>query len=150
MVDFVIEFLSLIDVLSHPGLPLSPDSAVVHLMKHNVTVGMGVMGIMFSPQISAWSARNARFDLAWVCMPFFQIFIRMLTSSCQVYINSGDYLSKSDALALSSTNMKKLLGIKSGNVVESDLVATRGGDLLDLKSKVVAVISHRRGVVDML
>lgn len=51
---------------SLPGPPLTQDSAVVHLMEHNVTVGMGVMGINQSPTISVWSARNARFDVSWV------------------------------------------------------------------------------------
>jgi len=49
-----------------PGPPLSQDSALVHLLKHNVTVGLGVMGINTNTQISAWSARNTRFDVSWV------------------------------------------------------------------------------------
>ena len=49
-----------------PGLPLSQDSAITALRNHNVTVGLGVQ--------EQWSARNIRFDVAWVsttveCVP---------------------------------------------------------------------------------
>lgn len=45
--------------------------------------------------------------------------------------------------------MEKLLG---GEVraEDGDLVATRGGDLLDMRSKVVAVISPRQKLVHIL
>lgn len=49
-----------------PGPPLSQESAVVRLLQHNVTVGLGVMGINQNAEISSWSARNARFDVSWV------------------------------------------------------------------------------------
>lgn len=55
-------------------------------------------------------------------------------------------ISKADAIALASSNLEKLLGLKS---VSSDLVATSGGTLLDFESKVVAVVSGNRGVVDL-
>lgn len=54
-------------MFSMPGPPLSQDSALVHLLQHNVSVGLGVMGINTNTQISAWSARNTRFDVSWVC-----------------------------------------------------------------------------------
>ncbi len=60
------ENLHLKHAISMPGPPLSQDSALVHLLKHNVTVGLGVMGINTNTQISAWSARNTRFDVSWV------------------------------------------------------------------------------------
>ena len=56
-------------------------------------------------------------------------------------------LTRSEAIALASTNLEKLLGIHAPN---DDLVATTGGDLLDFTSKVAAVISPRRGLVDIL
>ena len=52
-------------------------------------------------------------------------------------------------MALASVNVEKLLGINVDGV-HGDLVATRGGDLLGFDSKVVGVISPRRGVVDLL
>ena len=55
-------------------------------------------------------------------------------------------------MAIASTNIEKLLGGKVEASAEQlgDLVATEGGDLLDFTSKVVAVISPRRGFVDLL
>jgi hypothetical protein len=55
-------------------------------------------------------------------------------------------------MAIGSTNVEKLLGGKVETMAEQlgDLVATAGGDLFDFTSKVVAVISPRRGLVDLL
>lgn len=41
-----------------PGPPLTKDSAISLLLSHNVTVGIGIE--------EPWSARNTRFDVAWV------------------------------------------------------------------------------------
>ncbi|KAH9040638.1 carbohydrate esterase family 9 protein [Lactarius pseudohatsudake] len=102
-----------------PGPPLSKDSAILRLMTHGVTVGVGVD----EPS----SAAATRFDLGWIAL------------------ESGGHISKPEAIALASTNLKKLLG---GNGA-TDLVATQGGDLLSFESKVVAVISSVRGTVDL-
>ena len=59
-------------------------------------------------------------------------------------LESGGSISKEQAIELVSTNVETLLGV----VDEGELVATRGGDLLEF-SKVVSVISPRRGVVDI-
>jgi len=64
-------------------------------------------------------------------------------------VNSNGVLSYEDALAMASTNVERLLGI-SEHAQNTDLVATRGGDLLSFESKVVAIISPRRGLVDLL
>ncbi|KAI0367317.1 carbohydrate esterase family 9 protein [Pilatotrama ljubarskyi] len=103
-----------------PGPPLSERNALAELLVHNVTVAVGVT--------EAWMARNTRFDIAWAAL------------------ESNGTISKADAIALASTNVEKLLGVKT---LQGDLVATQGGDLLEL-SKVVAVISPRRGVVDII
>ncbi|KAH9083405.1 carbohydrate esterase family 9 protein [Lactarius deliciosus] len=105
-----------------PGPPLSEDSAILRLMTHGVTVGVGVD----EPS----SAAATRFDLGWIAL------------------ESGGHISKPEAIALASTNIKKLLG---GNEHKgaTDLVATQGGDLLSFESKVVAVISSVRGTVDL-
>lgn len=69
----------------------------------------------------------------------------------QVAIGAGGRLSKADTIALASTNLEKLLGGGGASAQDAhDLVATKGGDLLDFESKVVAVISARRGTVDLL
>ncbi|KZT28940.1 carbohydrate esterase family 9 protein [Neolentinus lepideus HHB14362 ss-1] len=106
-----------------PGPPLTQDSSVSLLLAHNVTVGLGV------PE--NWAARNIRFDAAWAAL------------------EAGSEISKSEAIALASVNVEQLLGVAI-SPAQSDLVATSGGDLLDFSSKVVGVISPRRGVVDLL
>ncbi|EPQ57395.1 carbohydrate esterase family 9 protein [Gloeophyllum trabeum ATCC 11539] len=106
-----------------PGPPLTRDSSVSLLLAHNVTVGIGTH--------ENWAARNIRFDAAWAAL------------------ESHIELSKSEALSLASVNVEELLGLSVPPAL-SDLVATTGGDLLDFSSKVVGVISPRRGVVDLL
>ncbi|KAG6849822.1 hypothetical protein H0H93_004631, partial [Arthromyces matolae] len=94
-----------------PGPPLSRDSAIAKLTKHGVTVGLGCEEI--------WGARNLPFDIAWAAL------------------EAGGELSKTEALALGSVNVRKLLGVRA----EMDLVVTLGGELLESGSKVVGVIS---------
>jgi len=109
-----------------PGLPLTKKSSLHTLLSHNVTVGIGIE--------ESWSARNTRFDLAWLA------------------IDAGGDISKADAIAIGSANIQKLLGGVEAEQAshQYELVATEGGDLLQFESKVVAIISPRRGVVDML
>ncbi|KAJ6468411.1 carbohydrate esterase family 9 protein [Mycena sanguinolenta] len=105
------------------GPPVTENTGVSTLMAHNVTVGLGVLEI--------WEARNTRFEVAWASL------------------TSGG-LSRADALALGSTNVAKLLGVKAPGKISQDLVASRGGDLLSFNSKPVAVLSPSRGLVDLL
>lgn len=107
-----------------PGHPLSAESSIETLLAHNVTVGIGIE--------EAWSARNTRFDLAWAA------------------INGGGSISKEQALALGSTNVEKLLGGDVDAEGSHEMVVTEGGDLLDPSTKVIAVISPRRRIVDVL
>ncbi|KAF9029564.1 composite domain of metallo-dependent hydrolase [Hymenopellis radicata] len=95
-----------------PGPPLSHDTIIGYLLAHNITVGIGIQNQSY--------ARNTRFDVGWAALSAF----------------SG--LSKTDALALATTNLEQLLGISS-----------RAGSLLDFEAKVVGVISPRKGVVDL-
>ncbi|KAI5114985.1 hypothetical protein M0805_004423, partial [Coniferiporia weirii] len=115
-----------------PGPPLSEESALIHLLKHNVTVGFGVLGGDLPPLITQWAARNTRFDVSWA------------------YIEAGGRMTKSEAIALASTNTERLLGVDLVTSLQGDLVATEGGDLLDIQSKVVGIISSRRGQVELL
>ncbi|KIJ61332.1 hypothetical protein HYDPIDRAFT_96756, partial [Hydnomerulius pinastri MD-312] len=107
-----------------PGPPLTKDTAISTLLEHNVTVGIGI--------VEQWSARNTRLDVAWAAL------------------ESDGQITKSQALALASTNLEKLLGISSASSTSGDLVATLGGSILDLEAKVVGVISPRRGLVEWL
>ena len=118
-----------------PGPPLTEEGQVLYLLKHKVRVGVGIL--------ESWEAQNARFDLGWVV------------------VEAGDKLSKAQALMLGSVNMEKLLGggeeddlesdvgDSEGSIWKGELVATVGGDLLEFGSKVVAVVSARRGLVDI-
>ena len=112
------------------GPPLTEDSQIVQLLKHKVTVGVGVS--------ESWEAQNGRLDLGWVA------------------VEAGGRIPKEQALMLGTVNMVKLLGCKEDglevgaeSVWEDELVATAGGDLLEFGSKIVAVASLRRGFVDV-
>jgi hypothetical protein len=108
-----------------PGPPLSADSGVSALLANNVTVGLGVQ--------EQWAARNTRLDVAWAAL------------------ESREDLDKAEALALATTNIELLLGLDvETEGAYADMVATRGGDLLDLEAKVVGVISPRRGLVELI
>jgi hypothetical protein len=48
-----------------------------------------------------------------------------------------------------STDLEKLLGLRGIDEETSDLVACNGGNMFDLSSRVVAVISPGRGLVDL-
>lgn len=68
----------------------------------------------------------------------------------QAALEAGGHISKVQALALASTNLEVLLG---GDVEGAwrtpDLVATQGGDLFSFESKVVGILSPKRGSVDL-
>ncbi|KAH7913892.1 carbohydrate esterase family 9 protein [Hygrophoropsis aurantiaca] len=107
-----------------PGPPLTEHSAISKLQAHNVTVAIGVL--------ESWDARNARFDLAWAAL------------------EAGGRMSYKQAIALASSNVEKLLVGSASSTWVPDLVATQGGGLLDLNSKVVAVISPRKQYVHLM
>lgn len=71
--------------------------------------------------------------------PLFMLFHKLA-------IEAGGKIKREQAIALGSTNLRKLLG---GALQDHDwdLVATQGGDLLDFGSKIVATISAREGSV---
>ncbi|KAI5891592.1 composite domain of metallo-dependent hydrolase [Schizophyllum commune H4-8] len=110
-----------------PGPPLTNDTNIIRLLEAGVTVGIGPQGIS-GDQLGEWAVRNLRFDTAWAAL------------------ESGGRITQTQALAMATTNIRQLLGVKGSG----DLVATRGGGILDLESKVVGVLSSSRGVVDLL
>ncbi|KAJ7090098.1 hypothetical protein C8R44DRAFT_751081 [Mycena epipterygia] len=107
-----------------PGPPLSRDSATTTLLnlRHNVNVGLGVN--------ADYDARNARFDMAWAAL------------------DSNGTIDYPTALALSSTNIEKALGIKRHARDVDELVVFRGGGPLDMESKVIGVVSARKSIVE--
>ncbi|KZV62706.1 carbohydrate esterase family 9 protein, partial [Peniophora sp. CONT] len=106
-----------------PGPPLSEKGQVEALRDAGVKVAIGAL--------ESWDSRNARFDIAWAAL------------------ESGGRINKSEALALASTDLDLLLGSTVQAQGEGTLVATIGGDLLDLEAKVVGVVDGGRGVVDL-
>ncbi|KAJ3507229.1 hypothetical protein NLJ89_g6423 [Agrocybe chaxingu] len=104
------------------GPPLSQESTVTTLVKAGVNVGIGV--------IDEASGRFTRFDVAWTAL------------------EANGTISKSEAIALASTNLHKALGYSPPQKTP-DLVLYRGGDLFGFESKVVGVASARRGGVEM-
>ncbi|KAG9004460.1 hypothetical protein FRB94_002331 [Tulasnella sp. JGI-2019a] len=105
-----------------PGLPLSEETVITTLLKHNVTVAIGIL--------EGWEARNTRFELAWAAL------------------GSSGRVPKSQALALGSTNFEKIFDIPS-SVVKGDWVAYSGGDMFDLQSKAIGIASGRRHRTDL-
>ena len=65
-------------------------------------------------------------------------------------LDAGGAISRAQAIASGSTNVEKLLGGKAKAAKDYDLVPTEGGDILDISSRVKAVISSKRGLVELL
>ncbi|KAJ7028309.1 hypothetical protein C8F04DRAFT_1291263 [Mycena alexandri] len=105
-----------------PGPPLTTETATTTLLKHGVNVGLGVS--------ADYDARNARFEIAWAAL------------------DSNGAIDYATALALSSTNIEKALGINSHACDADELVVLKGGDMFDFESKVIGVVSTRRGAVE--
>lgn len=61
-------------------------------------------------------------------------------------MNAPNLLKFKDALKLVTTNLESLLGI---DTVNSDIVATSGGHILDSQAKVIAVINQVDGLVEI-
>ena len=72
----------------------------------------------------------------------------MAFRSLQAALEAAGQISQTQALALASYNLEKLLGLDFEEEL-SDLVATEGGDLLGFESKVVGIISPRRETVEL-
>ncbi|EGN99656.1 hypothetical protein SERLA73DRAFT_159873 [Serpula lacrymans var. lacrymans S7.3] len=113
------------------GPPVTEETVVSVLTSHNVTVGIGPQGVEEEEPMAGWAVRNLKWDAAWVS------------------IGSHGEISKAQALAMASTNIETLLGVQV-NPIDGDIVATSGGDLLSFEGKVVAIVSPRRGLVDIL
>ncbi|KAJ7039580.1 hypothetical protein C8F04DRAFT_1085776 [Mycena alexandri] len=111
------------------GPPLTAQSSAAWLASHNITVGLGPQGVNAQAAMSNWAVRNLRFDMAWVAL------------------ESGGSISKEIALSMASSNIETLLGVRSG--ASSEFAVTRGGDLFSLDAKVIAMVSAKRGVVDL-
>lgn len=112
-------------------------------MSHNVSVGIGCDGLFCA-------AHNLPFDIAWVLSSIKSCVVdsSLIFSTSQAAIESGGRITEEEALAMGSTNILKLLGVKIDDG-QIDLVATRGGDLFSMNHKVAAIVSPRQGVVHL-
>ncbi|KAJ7195750.1 hypothetical protein GGX14DRAFT_674261 [Mycena pura] len=101
-----------------PGPPA--DTATTLLLRHGVTVGLGVN--------ADYDARNARFEMAWAAL------------------DSNGTIVYATALALASTNIiERALGVDPGTQEDvDDLVVLEGEGMFDFESKVIGVISARQ------
>lgn len=81
----------------------------------------------------------------WVCLCCSR---EVAHSLFQVSLEASGNISKENIIALGSVNLEKLLGAEVDD--DGDFVATKGGDLLEMTSRVVAVISPRRESVELL
>lgn len=131
------------------GPPVTEQSLVTTLFVHGVTVGIGHQGVNEEAYLSAWAARNLRWDAAWVSYSVCDAvhYHDVISFPVQAHIDSRGLISMEDALNMATTNVEKLLGV-TRRASDSDTVATVGGELLSFEGKVVAVTSRRRGVVD--
>jgi hypothetical protein len=58
-------------------------------------------------------------------------------------------MSQQEAYALVTRDLERLLGVRGIDEESADLVAFDGGSIFDFSSKVVGVISARRGLVEL-
>jgi hypothetical protein len=65
-------------------------------------------------------------------------------------LDSEEGIAEEDALAMASTNFHKIFDIKFEDAELDDLVAYQGGNIFNFEAKPVAIISPRRGLVDIL
>ncbi|KAJ7765048.1 hypothetical protein DFH07DRAFT_902839 [Mycena maculata] len=105
-----------------PGPPLTNDTTLVILIREGVKVGLRSREAQF--------VRNIGFDLV------------------SAMLASNGRIGKAEAYALVSTNLRELLGVIMDDQT-GDLVAYTGGSLFETSSKVAAVISARKGQVDI-
>jgi hypothetical protein len=63
-------------------------------------------------------------------------------------LESNGRINERETYALASTNLEDLLGVRDIDGGMVDMVAYDGGGVFDLSSKVVAVISPERQLVD--
>ncbi|KAI0355379.1 composite domain of metallo-dependent hydrolase [Trametes cingulata] len=106
------------------GSPLTNDTALATLLKHDVTVGLGTW--------EAHHVQQTRFDVGWAIL------------------NSNNWINKRQAYELVSTNLEKLLDLEGWVGDMGDLVAYEGGSALDFTSKPVAIASPARALVEIL
>jgi len=105
-----------------PGPPLTADTAVLVLLSKGVNVAIGV--------VDEFAARNTRFEISWAALA------------------SNGKVSKTEAIALATSNLERALGVRKHTIAIPDLVVYQGGSLFDLESKVIGIVSAQRRSVE--
>src|SRR4051812_24704219 len=95
---------------SLPGPPLTNDTTLITLLDYDIAVGLGVR--------TAAEAQNTRFDFQWVRLvwsPVFYVTLNYMThtASLQAALEANGRISREKAYALVTTNLEKLLGVRS-------------------------------------
>lgn len=68
----------------------------------------------------------------------------------QAYHDCVSSATAREVYGLATINLEQLLGVKGIEPESADLVAFDGGSVFNLSSKIVAVVSSQRGLVDMM
>lgn len=100
--------------------------------------------------IDDYNARNLRFDLGWVRFQNHTPHSLVLTENFQLALEANGTLSRAQTIALATTNLDRALGLDSPKLrlrTPPDIVAYKGGGVLDMNSKVVGVLSPRKKTV---
>ncbi|KAH8094913.1 hypothetical protein BXZ70DRAFT_946606 [Cristinia sonorae] len=105
------------------GPPLTNNTTASTLLEHGVTFALGCL--------QGYEAAHVRFEAGWIAREL------------------GDRADDEFLYALVTTNLEKLLGMEGWIGEEGDLVAYDGGSPFDFESKVVAVASPKKGVVEL-
>ncbi|KAI0340770.1 hypothetical protein BDW22DRAFT_1359586 [Trametopsis cervina] len=105
------------------GPPITDETTVTALVKAGVTVGLGVS--------DAWEAATAGWDAGWAAL------------------ESNGRIDKHQRYNLITNNLEKLMGVEGYFGDEGELVIYEGGDVFNMTSKVVGVVSPRRGLVEL-
>ncbi|KAJ3525960.1 hypothetical protein NM688_g8324 [Phlebia brevispora] len=107
----------------YAGPPITNTSAVDVLLKAGVTVALGVQ--------EAWEAANIRWEAGWAAL------------------DSNGSIDMRHRYELVTTNLEKLMGIDGWIGDDGELVVYEGGNAFNMSSKVIAVASPRRGLVEL-
>ncbi|KAH8094912.1 hypothetical protein BXZ70DRAFT_343845 [Cristinia sonorae] len=105
------------------GPPLTTNTTAAVLLDHGVTFALGCL--------QTYEAAHVRFEAGWIAREL------------------GDRADDEFPYELVTTNLEKLLGMEGWIGEEGDLVAYDGGSPFDFDSKVVAIASPKKGVVEL-
>ncbi|THV08381.1 composite domain of metallo-dependent hydrolase [Dendrothele bispora CBS 962.96] len=107
------------------GPPITNDTNLSVLLRHGVSVGLGTE----QPQLVGDT--------------------RFLLSQASALLDAQDRLDRKHVYELGSTNLQRLLGITRMESESTVLIASEGGSLFDMSSKIIAAISPQQSGVEI-